>query len=68
MNTRDASHISSKWKLEDLGILHSTQADRVMICGSLEMLDTQEVIEKCGMFRGTNARPGVYVWEKAFTG
>lgn len=55
---------------EDLGIPpFDPETDRVMICGSLEMLhDTQEVIEKCGMYRGTNAKPGVYVWEKAFTG
>ena len=62
--------IESGKLFEDLGIpAFDPETDRVMICGSLEMLhDTQEVIEKCGMYRGTNAKPGVYVWEKAFTG
>ena len=54
----------------DLGIpSFNPETDRVMICGSLEMLhDTQVLLDKAGLSRGTNARPGTYVWEKAFTG
>jgi ferredoxin--NADP+ reductase len=54
----------------DLGIPPlNAETDRVMICGSLEMLhDTQTILEAVGLDRGSNARPGSYVWEKAFTG
>jgi ferredoxin--NADP+ reductase len=54
----------------DLGIPGLDPAtDRVMICGSIEMLnDTQTLLEGLGFDRGSNARPGDYVWERAFTG
>jgi len=54
----------------DLGIPpFNPETDRVMICGSLEMLyDTQVVLDAAGLNRGTASRPGTYVWEKAFTG
>ena len=54
----------------DLGIpAFNPETDRVMICGSLEMLhDTQVLLDAAGLSRGTNSRPGTYVWEKAFTG
>ena len=54
----------------DLGIPEFNPAiDRVMICGSMAMLkDTQILLEKLGFDRGSNARPGQYVWERAFTG
>lgn len=43
--------------------------DRIMICGSMAMLkDTQSLLERQGFDRGSNARPGQYVWERAFTG
>ena len=55
---------------DDLGIPpFNPETDRVMICGSLEMLhDTQSIIEKQGLHRGSNSKPGIYVYEKAFTG
>mgnify|MGYP001307297398 CR=1 FL=1 len=54
----------------DLGIpSFNPQTDRVMICGSLEMLhDLQVILEKIGFNRGSQSRPGNYVWERAFTG
>ncbi len=54
----------------DLGIPpFNPQTDRVMICGSLEMLhDLQVILEKIGFNRGSQSRPGNYVWERAFTG
>lgn len=43
--------------------------DRVMICGSLEMLkDTAALVEGRGFTEGSNAAPGDYVVEKAFVG
>lgn len=55
---------------EDLNIPKlNPETDRVMICGSIEMLhDLQVLLDAVGMNRGTNARPGNYVWERAFTG
>lgn len=54
----------------DLGIpSFDPETDRVMICGSLEMLhDLQTILEDVGFNRGSNSRPGNYVWERAFTG
>ena len=43
--------------------------DRVMICGSMEMLkDTSAVVEELGFQEGANNNPGDYVIEKAFVG
>ena len=55
---------------EDLGIPEfNPETDRVMICGSLEMLhDIQVLLDAKGLNRGSKSRPGTYVWEKAFTG
>jgi ferredoxin--NADP+ reductase len=45
------------------------ETDRVMICGSLEMLhDLQVILDKIGLSRGTKSKPGTYVWERAFSG
>lgn len=54
----------------DLGIpSFNSETDRVMICGSLEMLhDLQKLLDVLGFDRGSNSRPGEYVWEQAFTG
>ena len=54
----------------DLGIPGlNPETDRVMICGSLEMLhDTQTIVEACGLNRGTGRHPAHYCWEKAFSG
>ncbi|CUW46529.1 ferredoxin--NADP reductase [Novacetimonas hansenii] len=41
--------------------------DRVMICGSPEMLaDTEKMLQERGFDEGNNSRPGAYVVEKAF--
>ena len=54
----------------DLGIPpFNSETDRIMICGSLAMLhDTQKLLDVIGIDRGSNSRPGEYVWEQAFTG
>ena len=45
----------------------SCKTDRVMICGSLEMLNEHKSIcEKLGMTEGANSKPGHFVIEKAF--
>ncbi|GBQ21414.1 ferredoxin-NADP reductase [Acetobacter estunensis NRIC 0472] len=41
--------------------------DRVMICGSPEMLaDTEKLLQARGFDEGNNSKPGAYVVEKAF--
>ncbi|WP_130730121.1 ferredoxin--NADP reductase [Komagataeibacter xylinus] len=41
--------------------------DRVMICGSPEMLaDTEKMLQERGFDEGNNSHPGAYVVEKAF--
>ncbi|MFT8718232.1 ferredoxin--NADP reductase [Acetobacter sp.] len=43
------------------------ELDRVMICGSPEMLaDTEKLLEARGFDEGNNSKPGAYVVEKAF--
>ena len=45
------------------------QTDRVMICGSMEMLeDCKARCEQASLSEGSNARPGEFVIEKAFAG
>ena len=45
----------------------SLEMDRVMICGSLAMLeDHKKICESLGMEEGSNAKQGHYVIEKAF--
>ena len=45
------------------------ESDRVMICGSIEMIaDTRALVEAAGLEEGSNAAPGDYVVEKAFAG
>ena len=45
------------------------QTDRVMICGSLDMLnDTRALVEAAGLSEGSNASPAQFVVEKAFVG
>jgi len=45
----------------------SCDTDRVMICGSLEMLsEHKSFCEKLGMIEGANSKPGHFVIEKAF--
>jgi len=45
------------------------ETDRVMICGSMEMLqDTKALVEAAGLTEGANSQPGQFVIEKAFVG
>ena len=45
------------------------ETDRMMICGSMEMLkDTQAILDAAGLSRGSSHAPGNYTWEKAFSG
>ncbi|MFW6413123.1 MAG: ferredoxin--NADP reductase [Oceanicaulis sp.] len=45
------------------------KTDRVMICGSMEMLEDCKIrCERAGLTEGSNARPAEYVVEKAFVG
>ena len=62
--------IASGRLFADLGVPPLDPArDRVMICGSMEMLnDTKALVEKAGLREGSNAHPGEFVVEKAFVG
>jgi len=43
------------------------KTDRVMICGSLDMLqDHKNICLQKGMIEGSNSNPGHFVIEKAF--
>ena len=47
----------------------SPETDRVMICGSMDMLlDTKALCEQAGLFEGANSNPAQFVIEKAFAG
>lgn len=47
----------------------NSETDRVMICGSMEMLEDCKLrCEQAGLTEGSNARPGEFVIEKAFAG
>ena len=53
---------------DDLGVPPiSSETDRGMICGSMEMLrDTKAVLEGFGLVEGSNSRPSTFVVERAF--
>lgn len=53
---------------DDLGVDKlNPETDRVMICGSMDMLaDTRALVEAAGLEEGANNAPGSYVVEKAF--
>lgn len=55
---------------EDLGAPPlNPETDRVMICGSMAMLqDTKALCEQAGLTEGSNAAPAEFVIEKAFVG
>ena len=43
--------------------------DRVMICGSMDMInDTKAIVETFGLNEGSNSNPAEFVVEKAFVG
>ena len=45
------------------------EVDRVMICGSMDMLkDVKTLVEAAGFSEGSNASPGQFVVERAFVG
>ncbi|MEM6681594.1 MAG: ferredoxin--NADP reductase [Pseudomonadota bacterium] len=47
----------------------SKETDRVMICGSMDMLnDTKALCESFGLTEGSNASPSEFVVERAFVG
>ncbi len=54
----------------DLGVpAFDPAVDRGMICGSAAMLkDTKELLEKAGLVKGANNKPGEFVIERAFVG
>ena len=53
---------------DDLGVAQiSPETDRVMICGSMGMLnETKTILEDFGLDEGSNNRPATYVVERAF--
>lgn len=55
---------------EDLGLpAISSETDRGMICGSMDMLrDTKAVLEAFGLVEGSNSKPDTFVVERAFVG
>ena len=55
---------------EDIdGASLNPEEDRIMICGSMDMLkELAEIAEDAGFEEGSNAKPGAYVIEKAFVG
>jgi len=55
---------------KDLGIpMLNPAEDRIMICGSPEMLrDLKALAEKLGFEEGNTSRPGAFVIERAFAG
>ena len=55
---------------KDLGVAAlNPDEDRVMICGSLEMIEDCKIrCERAGLTEGSNARPAEYVVEKSFVG
>ncbi len=65
---RITSLIETGKLFEDLGVPALNPAeDRVMICGSMEMLqDVKALVEKAGLTEGSNAKPAEFVVEKAF--
>ena len=51
----------------ETGAALNAQTDRVMICGSMEMLqEHKSLCEAAGMKEGSNSEPGDFVIEKAF--
>jgi ferredoxin--NADP+ reductase len=55
---------------DDLGLApFSPESDRVMICGSMEMIrDCRDLCARAGLVEGSNARPAQFVIERAFVG
>ena len=65
------THLIESGKLfDDLGVPPLDPAnDRVMICGSMAMLnDTRALVEQAGLTEGTQNKPAEFVVERAFVG
>ena len=62
--------ITSGALFEHLGVPRlNPETDRVMICGSQEMIaDTKAIVMDHGLVEGSNAKPADFVVEKAFAG
>jgi len=65
---RMTDHMRSGKLYDDLGIAPLNKAtDRVMICGSMAMLqDSKKLCEDAGLVEGSNSQPGEFVIERAF--
>ncbi|MGB7335672.1 MAG: ferredoxin--NADP reductase [Salaquimonas sp.] len=65
---RMTDHMRSGKLYADLGIEPLNKAtDRVMICGSMAMLqDSKKLCEDAGLIEGSNSQPGEFVIERAF--
>ncbi len=65
---RSTDLIRSGKLFEDLGVPPlNPETDRVMICGSMDMLkDVKAICEEAGLTEGANNRPAEFVVERAF--
>ena len=65
---RITQHINTGVLFEELDMPRlNPETDRVMICGSMEMIkDVAHLVEEHGLEEGSNAKPADYVIEKAF--
>lgn len=65
---RITSLIESGKLFEDIGVpAFNPVVDRVMICGSMEMIrDVRALVEKAGLNEGANSMPAEFVIERAF--
>jgi ferredoxin--NADP+ reductase len=70
LTERITTMIENGGLFEHLGVPRmAPETDRVMICGSMEMLnDIKDLCEKHGLHEGSNSQPGQYVVERAFVG
>jgi ferredoxin/flavodoxin---NADP+ reductase len=69
---RITDRITSGDFFRDLGLpgdKFDPEHDRIMLCGSMEMIkDTAAILESHGLREGSNAHPGDFVLERAFVG
>lgn len=65
---RITQHINTGVLFDELDMPRlNPETDRVMICGSMEMIkDVAALVEEHGLTEGSNAKPAQYVIEKAF--
>lgn len=77
--TREPFHTQARITslIENNGLFHTAdgdphlnpETDRVMMCGSMDMIkDCAAILEKLGFEEGSNAKPADFVIEKAFVG